>query len=155
MSSINVPSPTKGISYAIWAVIIALVGIYAVRRIIKLIDDMKARKAENDLINSINPAALTFPATQYSIFADELAAAFDGLGTDNTALNDVMEKMGSNSDVLQLMKAFGTRESKHSANFGLTSFSGNLTQQISNELSSGEKEKLNAILTVKGITVTF
>lgn len=152
----KLPTAGKSVTWVIWAIIIVLVGMYAIRRVIKLIDDLKARQAENDLATQINPSALTYEVSQYKIFADEIFAAMDGLGTDNATILNVFKKMDTNSDVLQLIKSFGTRSASYSGGIAnLGSFSGNLASQLSNELSAGEKDQINAALDAKGITIKF
>lgn len=144
------------INRLIWGVVIILVGLFAVRRVIKLIDDLKARQAEADLTAAILPAALTYPLSQYKIFADQIHASFNGSGTDENAIYQVFKKMETTSDTLQLIKSFGTRTAENSGGFmGFGEFSGNLAAHLSNELDTDERDEINRILGNKGITVNF
>lgn len=53
---------------------------------------------------------LTYPITQYKIFADNLFDAFVGIGTNNDRVRGVMSQMKNNLDVLKLIEVYGTRD---------------------------------------------
>ena len=93
---------------------------------------------------------LTYPLAQYSIYADTIEEATDTSGTDEEAIYSVFDALENNTDLLQLIKAYGERYSFY---FGIPTGKYTLSQIIESELDTGEKVVVQGILDSKGITV--
>ncbi len=95
---------------------------------------------------------LTYPKSQYSIFADTLEEAFEYMGTDQEAIESVFSKMMNDADVTELIKAYGVRAN---------SFIGwandyTLPQLITSELQRGEIQTyINKPLEKNGVNFRF
>lgn len=64
-------------------------------------------KEYNKKKQAMNPS---YTVTQYKVFADTLFDAFSGPGTDEERVKSVFQKMKNDLDVLELIKAYGTRD---------------------------------------------
>lgn len=89
----------------------------------------------------------TYPDTQYSSWADDLATAMAGPGANWVAVNRIMGKMENDLDVIQLTKAFGIRDSFLSSSADLKGWL--------NEESMIDVKAINNTFAGKGITKTF
>jgi len=103
---------------------------------------------------SVNASNLTFPKNQYSLFADNLFSAMDGMGTDEESIYGVFRQMQTDDDVSQLIVAYGIRTVTDPrpwySNKDLS-----LAQSIKDELDETEVKKINVILAGKGIKYRF
>lgn len=95
----------------------------------------------------------SYSASQYKTYADKLEYAMDGLGTDTDTIYAVFRKMNNTLDVIALEDAFGTRDGSDNL-FGLLS-GGDLAYWLRGDLSPSELNKLNSILSGKGITRSY
>lgn len=71
---------------------------------------LKGRDFNQELNQKSKAKAPTYTATQYKIYADNLFDAFVGSGTDESRIRTVFSAMKSDTDVLELIKAYGTRD---------------------------------------------
>jgi len=94
---------------------------------------------------------LSYPIAQYTIWANIIEEATDTSGTDEEAIYNVFEQLGNNTDLLQLIKAYGER-----MNFvmGIPLGYYTLPQILTSELSNSEKANIQNILDSKFITIT-
>lgn len=95
---------------------------------------------------------LTYPLSNYSLMADQLQSAMFDAGTDESTIYAVMAKLKNPKDLLQLIKSFGLRTYYQ---FGWPQGNYNLGQWFQEELSTGEKDKVNQILAGNGINYQF
>ena len=157
-------------------------GYFAVRSFLNKIQKDASRKdqirtqqnQENELQQNIdNGIRLTFPMSQYTQWADELEAQFDGCdisfnlpidpdlwGLDNWSysgakLANIVQTFENNSDFLALSTAWGAERTYDQCGWGTGDFSGNLSQSVTDELSQNEINALNRRLSEKGITYKF
>lgn len=95
---------------------------------------------------------LSYPKSQYQNFADAIQTAVEGTwGDDENAIYDVFRQMKTNSDVLQLELAWGSR-SFFVIRSGLY-YGASLSEVLHGELNSTELSKINNILSGNGITI--
>lgn len=142
LPDINRSSLTK------WAVIAILVVIayFIIRKAIKSI---KADAYQKSIAAEIKQNELSYPLNQYVTFAAQLTEAMAYLGTDDSAVRAIFQKMNTLSDLLQLIKAFG------SPNYYPFWGAKTLPEWLLLELSDNERAKLNTILQNKGINFSF
>ena len=134
-------------TFGIFAFVVLLVAYYFGSRTGKT----KAAAANGDtLAKDISKSDLTYDLSQYVIFADRCWDAVYDIGTDEEALYDVFTKMRSNSDFLQLIKAFGSR-----GNIVFQGGEKTLAEWMSSDLNNVEIEKVNDILKRNNITYQF
>ena len=124
----------------------------------------KAAQAEADALRAqgVKP---TLNDTTLENMSQALIEAFNGCGTDETAVYNVFKQLGNELDALNLIKVFAIRyyEPCAATNPGSyaiwlwndKSFGGDLPAYINSELSASEKQKVNDILASKGITLQF
>ena len=123
-------------------VVIMTWGIMKLTGASKKIDDKLAEQKLSDIIDSeiSNHSLSELEATTY---AQKLYTAMKGLGTDEEAIYEVFSQLRSYSDILYLMKVFGVKDRK------------TLAEWLTAELNSKERQKLNDILSEKGIAYKF
>ena len=106
-----------------------------------------ATKESKDIAKVQKP---TYGPTQYQLFADKIyAAGVTWFGTDENAIYGVFNQLYNDLDVLELIKAFGTRRLE------FTSVFGNLQQFLASEMGAKEITQINTILMAKGIKYRF
>ena len=130
---------------------------FGVRNIIKR---RKEQKAEKDYIAQIKDEQasfqqsgekLSYPPSNYKQFADQLEQAMQYTGTYFNVIFDVMKQMKNNLDVIQLVKAFGTREIYF---WGFT-YKFTLPEALRDELDPSDVAKINALFKSKKIQYRF
>ena len=137
----------EGMTFGIFGFIVLLVAYYFGSRTGK----SKAMAAAGDtLAKDITKSDLTYDLSQYVIMADRCYDAMYDIGTDEEALYIVFAKMRTNSDLLQLIKAFGSR-----GNIVFQGGAKNLAEWIASDLNNVEIEKVNDILKRNNITYQF
>jgi len=88
--------------------------------------------------------------------ADEIFAAMDGYGTDESAIVSSFNKVKTDADFDALVTAFGTRTiSSGSWNILISDFTGDLSACLRDELSSGWISDINNTLQRNGVTKTI
>jgi len=106
-----------------------------------------AEKESKDISKVQKP---TYGPTQYQLFADKVySAGVTWFGTDENAIYGVFNQLYNDLDVLELIKAFGTRRLE------FTSVFGNLQQFLASEMNAKEIGQINTILFSKGIKYRF
>lgn len=126
-------------------------GIYVLREIFKTASNKDtADQVDQELDQS--GLSLTYAISNYSLMADQLQSAMFDAGTDEDTIYQVMQKLKNPKDLLQLIKSFGLRTYYQ---FGWPQGNYNLGQWFQEELTSGEKDKVNQILSANGINYAF
>lgn len=92
----------------------------------------------------------TYSDTEYESFADMLFIAFDGNGTDDSAVEDVFSKMENKVDVLKLILAYGTKVLE---SWGMDEDPKNLPMTMVSE--GVDIEEINSLFMLKGVDYTF
>lgn len=111
----------------------------------------RAGKAKNNnlLDKEIKSNSLTFQLNQFVIFADSLFTAMQGFTDDEETIFATFRRMRSTSDVLQLIKSFGSRR------LPFTIGSATLPEWLNYRLSKTEIQQINDILTRNNIDFNF
>jgi hypothetical protein len=99
--------------------------------------------------------APTMTEAKFKEIANKIQLAFDGYGTDTTAINNQFALLKNNDDLMSLIAAYGIREISSGNYNPLPDFTGNLPETIADELSQSEISELNSILVKTGITIRF
>lgn len=136
----------KNILYAGFGFIILVISYLIYRKFTK-------PSAQDSALNKdINKNRLSFPESQYFILADTIQAATESIDVDEQSIYDVFSQMQNDSDVLQLIKAWGERT--YLTIYGLL-YNSPLTEALHVILSSSEVQKINDILKNNNISVTI
>lgn len=107
----------------------------------------------------------SFGQSQYESFVLKLVLAMDGCGTDEQSVYNVFDAMKNKADVLQLIKTFGVRFYQPCAAtspisytkwlYDNESFGGGVSTWLEYDLTNSEIQKINALLSKKGIDFKF
>ena len=126
-------------------VVIAVVAIIALLLLKggfdKIKDFVNDKRIARELDNKIDKKNLSYTDDQYESYCKKLVSAMDGIGTDDDAVYDVFRAMKTRSDVLNLIKVFGSRDGE------------TLQEWLYGDLSSGEIQEVNKIL--KGLNIEY
>ena len=112
----------------------------------QILQNIKNKQKELDLSSDIKATGkkLSYPESQYQIFADTLYTAMDGLGTNYEIVAGVMYKMKNDADILKVIQKFGQKEGY------------SLAEWINDDMEEADKSMyVNQILAKKGIKIRF
>lgn len=134
------------------AVVIGLVAVFFLvksgKNFLKMLSQTAGQKGE-EAAYIAKGQSKTFTSSQYSQFADKLDQAMRGPGTNEDAIFVVFNAMKNDLDVLALESAFGMRA-------GAWQWSEyDLGTWLRDELGSSDMQRLNALLSQKGINKTY
>jgi hypothetical protein len=139
------------INYKIFPPII--LGTIAIIVVYLLARWLKGRSAIAEIEKDIQPNQLSYAESQYFIFADIIQAATQSITGDNEEnIYNVFSQMHTNSDVLQLIVAFGNRTYWGGSGFF---YNASLNEVLQTKLSTSEIEHINTILANNQITITI
>ena len=124
-------------------IVVIIAVIVGYRYLKKYLKKRKNQAVLSELDKDINVSKLSYQLSYYGIWAKDLFNAMDGVGTNEQVIYDVMKKMQSKDDVLQIITAFGVEDEE------------TLTQWIVSELSTDERATLNRLLSDKNINYQF
>jgi hypothetical protein len=97
----------------------------------------------------------SYDQVQYNTLANQLATAFNGYGTDTSAVFRAFTYMKNNADVIKLNQVFGIKKIS-SGKFNVSDdFEGTLAQHLTEELNAKELQALNSGLAKKGISYRY
>ena len=136
-----------GVAAAVIGIIIVLLAVYW-GKIKAHIESNRLARAYDDEIRKTD---LTLSELQAKGIADKLFVAMDGPGTDTQALYSAFQQIQTYSDLMLVMKQFGTQKGTYDWFGGAQS----LIEWIADDCSKREIEKINAILAGKGINYVF
>ena len=144
----NKLSPTMQIV----AVVIGLVAIFFLvksgKNFFKMISQTAGQKGEEAAFLAKGQTK-TFTSSQYSQFANKLEQAMIDPGTDESSIFTVFNAMKNDLDILALEQAFGIR----SGRWQWTEY--DLGTWLRDELGSSDMQRLNALLSQKGINKMY
>ena len=90
----------------------------------------------------------------YAAMADEMFDAMNGYGTNETKINDNLNRLKNKADWNSLVSAYGVRKlSSGRGNVFASDFTGNLPNALISELSSSELKTANNILNKIGVSI--
>lgn len=96
------------------------------------------------------------PSLDFRSLANRLFDAFDGYGTSNSEVKEIIKLLKSNADYDALKAAYGVREvSSGRGNIFQPNFEGDLPSTIHDEMSNSEIAELNQIMTSNGLSRTI
>lgn len=135
----------KLLKYGFWVGIIVLVVVIVILLLAKL-------KPKADITKDlpVDNAKLSFPQQQYLLLASQIYTAMAGAGTDFDTVMRIFGSLKNLDDWNALVKAFGT---KSVSKWWGYSFEGTLIDWLTDELSSGEIDKVNQVLSKIGVTL--
>ncbi len=133
---------------------IALIGVAAVAALALIVwlalriknmlsSEMKNLQLIADANAEIDTSGLTLTTAQFNTLVSKLYTAMKGWGTDEAAVYEAFQTLGSRSDLLQLIRLFGVKDEK------------TLPEWIYSDLTQREIDKLNSILASKQINYIF
>ena len=138
--NVNVNATPLIAAAGVLAVVVVIVIVIA---IIKAVRRARDNSYFKDNKKAITKADLSYNEADYTVFANKLYAAMKGLGTDEDAIFSVFQLMNTESDVRQLINAFGTKKGE------------TLSQWLLGDLSAADIAKINGILAYNGINYRF
>lgn len=107
----------------------------------------------------------TISESQFEGMCQSLVQSMNGCGTDEDMVYDIFKKLNNEADIRKLIAKFGIRYYEPCAAdqpisyakwwWDDKSFGGALPTWLSYDLNAGDKGKVNAILSQKGITYRF
>ena len=110
----------------------------------------KAVAADSEALQKeLNTNQLTYDLSQYQAMSDSLFVAMNGFGDDEEAIYAIISKLRNKSDLLQLLKSFGSKRIQ------FTLGDSNLNQFFANRLNASEIAKINDILKRNNIQYEF
>lgn len=117
-------------------------------------DDKQELNAAQQELNqtSIKP---TLTKSQAEGMANAIFVALDGYATDEDVIYNQLAKVKNNADWLLLVTSYGTKEISSGKGNLAPNYSGNLVGALTDELSSSEIAKANAILKKNGVKYTI
>ena len=139
-----------------WLLIAGAVGFIVVKAGKGVAEAFRKWQAGRDIVKEKNQLEktqnLSYPISQYQIFAGSLYDAFVGTGTDETRIKSVFSQMKNNLDVLKLVEVYGTKDG--GSYFWTPKMT--LIEQIPYDMTDAEIETyVNAPLRANRITYQF
>ena len=108
-----------------------------------------ATASVDELTKGISKSELTYEENQYGLWADRIYDITSGIWNDEETLYAIFAKMRNNSDLMQLIKTFGSRGGFiHGGSF-------TLQEWLWSDLTKVEVAKVNDILQRNNITYQF
>ena len=139
-----------------WLLIAGAVGFIVVKAGKGVAEAFRKWQGNRDIVKEKNQLektqSLSYPISQYQIFAGSLYDAFVGTGTDETRIKSVFSQMKNNLDVLKLVEVYGTKDG--GSYFWTPKMT--LIEQIPYDMTDAEIETyVNAPLRANRITYQF
>lgn len=152
------PGWAKGLITLVLLAIVLLALYQGYALIKKGIEVAKAKKSLNTIDTNIKAMQQSgikpsYSDSQYAAWANALQIAFDGYGTDEVAIENIILMMKKDIDVLKLIEAYGVREIK--GGWLMPNFTGDLASTLASELDSNEIRDMNQNLRNNGIQFQF
>ncbi len=142
---IHIPTPSKAsLVKIILGILIVVLVVYFIRKWTKK-DPQESTTDEAQ--KQIIEYELSYELSQYAIFCDKLEVAFEDFGTDEDAVYSIFDQMQNDSDLAQLIVTYGKRQ--YWGNYIPMSL--NLPETIYQEMTRIEIDRINEILSLKGI----
>ena len=135
-----------------WWVIMAIVILIAVTMFVRWMIKIAPKKSIVDGIR-VDTSQLTHPVVQFSLWADQLHVALDGVWTDQNAIEAVMRQLNTRSDWDQLVKTYGVRRLRRFMGMGTRS-NGALPTNLRSEMNEKKIERhVNVHLRKFGVSI--
>jgi hypothetical protein len=139
-----------------WLLIAGAVGFVVIKAGKGVAEAFRKWQGNRDIVKEKNQLektqSLSYPISQYQIFAGSLYDAFVGTGTDEARIKSVFSQMKNNLDVLKLVEVYGTKDG--GSYFWTPKMT--LIEQIPYDMTDAEIETyVNAPLRANRITYQF
>ena len=139
-----------------WLFIAGAIGFIIVKAGKSVSEAFKKWQGNRDIVQEKNELektqSLSYPISQYQIFAGSLYDAFEGSATNEARIKTVFSQMKNNLDVLKLVEVYGTRD----GGAYLWTPKMTLIEQIPYDMTDSEIETyVNQPLRSNGITYQF
>ena len=139
-----------------WLLIAGAVGFVVIKAGKGVAEAFRKWQAGRDIVKEKNQLektqSLSYPISQYQIFAGSLYDAFVGTGTDEARIKSIFSQMKNNLDVLKLVEVYGTKDG--GSYFWTPKMT--LIEQIPYDMTDAEIETyVNAPLRANRITYQF
>ena len=139
-----------------WLFIAGAIGFVIIKAGKGVAEAFKKWQGNRDIVQEKNELektqSLSYPISQYQIFAGSLYDAFEGSATNEARIKTVFSQMKNNLDVLKLVEVYGTRD----GGAYLWTPKMTLIEQIPYDMTDGEIETyVNQPLRSNGITYQF
>jgi hypothetical protein len=157
----GIPSWAKGVIAVVATGLVVVGVVYGIKGIKKAIknkaskDESKSVKGDLADLNNNVITKQTISNAQASGFAGGLYSAMNGVGTDVDAILNIFKKVNNDADVLAIVKAYGTKSLTSTLLWESETFNGQLSGALRDELDSSDVNKINKILSDKGIGYQF
>lgn len=139
-----------------WLFIAGAIGFVIIKAGKGVAEAFKKWQGNRDIVQEKNELektqSLSYPISQYQIFAGSLYDAFEGSATNEARIKTVFSQMKNNLDVLKLVEVYGTRD----GGAYLWTPKMTLIEQIPYDMTDSEIETyVNQPLRSNGITYQF
>jgi len=117
-------------------------------------ENTEKKQIESELEASEKKQKATYPTSQYSSWADAIAGAIYGAGTDELTIVNIFRQLKNDTDYLKLVKAWGNPKRRVFPDFFVfydTGYLMTLPQALREDLSTFWINKINNILKSKKI----
>lgn len=132
--------------------IFGAVGIIGLNLLIKGVKGAFANPLVENIEQSLDNNQLTYPESQYFIFADQIESVLQTSMSKGWEVYPVFEQMQNQHDVGKLIVAFGERRNYW---FGVPTYNEGLAYWLKDELKDSELSEVNRILSEKNINMQF
>ncbi len=153
----GLPLTVKLVIFAV-VVIILILAILAIKKAFKKNPGKSGVEAASDELHDLKQTGetLTYSESQYYTWADLLQQEMAGGGTDEEAIQKIINKMRKKIDVLELIKAFGMRDYTDDQFYVWNVKPLNLNGWLGIELDGDDLEKyVNSTLKKNGVDYSF
>jgi len=136
---------------AFWWTIIAIVVLIALILFIRWMIRIAPKKGLTDEIK-IDKNDLSYPGSQYVIWADMAHTAMEGKGANKNTIMGIITQLQTRADWDQLVKSYGVR--KLTMMFGwITTSNGTLPSNLREEFKNSTIEEFNKHLRAFGVSI--
>lgn len=151
----------KYVKIAIWVVVVVVV-VVVIRKIWKYVkEQIDINKVTRKMNQDVVASELTYTDGEYTILAERLAGALNDKksgwrGVNQEQVYEVFKAMKTNSDLIKLCEAFGTKNIDVAWTSDAEDGSYTLWQIMSGRiLTDSEKAEIREILVENGVTYPF
>jgi len=135
-----------------WHVVWAILGVIALILFVRWMSRIAPRRTVVDNIQ-VDRSQLSFPMSQYGLWAEKLHQAMNNAGTDRNAISAVISQLRTRADWDQLVVTYGVRRLRRIWGIG-TSSHGTLPTNLRSEMNERNIERhVNVYLRRFGVQI--
>ena len=132
-----------------WRILFGILILVAIVLIVRFLQRIAPKKDPMSEIK-INTSELSFPQSQYMLWADQLYSAMRGWGVSKNSIFAVIEQLRTKADWDQLVKTYGVRQIK---TWWWNTSNGTLPASLRDELSTSSMDRINRHLANFGVRI--